>query len=57
MILEKFKNIWLEGLSSSNFKLKICGAGGGGFLLGISTNFEQTQQQLANYKLLPIYTY
>ncbi len=57
MILEKFKNIWLEGLSSSNFKLKICGAGGGGFLLGISTNFEQTQQTLSDYKLLPIYKF
>jgi len=57
MILNDFKNIWLEGLSSSNFKLKICGAGGGGFLLGISTNFEQTKKQLADYKLLPIFRY
>lgn len=57
MILNEFKNVWLEGLSSSNFKLKICGAGGGGFLLGISNNFEETKQQLIDYKLLPIFRY
>lgn len=57
MILNDFKNIWLEGLSSSNFKLKICGAGGGGFLLGISKDFEQTKLQLADYKLRPIFRY
>ncbi len=57
MILEDFKSLWLEGLSSSNFKLKICGAGGGGFLLGISKDFEQTKAHLTNYKLLPIFKY
>lgn len=55
MILENFKNSWLEGLSSHHFKLKICGAGGGGFLLGISTDFEKTKKTLSNYELRPIY--
>lgn len=57
MILEQFKNSWLEGLSSDHFKLKICGAGGGGFLLGISKDFNKTKAVLSDYKLLPIYRF
>jgi len=57
MILKEFKNVWLEGLSGHTFKLKICGAGGGGFLLGISKDFERTKQELAAYKLLPFYRF
>ena len=54
MILESFKNIWLAGLSSNHFKLKICGAGGGGFMLGISNDFEKTKENLSQYKLTTI---
>ena len=57
MILDTFKNIWLEGLSSTHFKLKICGAGGGGFILGLSNDFEKTNAQLEKYKLKPIFRF
>ncbi len=52
MILETFKNIWLEGLSSDHFKLKICGAGGGGFLLGMSNDVEKTKKTLKGQSLI-----
>jgi mevalonate kinase len=35
MIPESFQNLWTEGLNSGHFALKLCGAGGGGFLLGM----------------------
>lgn len=35
LIPEAWRPTWLEGLGSNHFKLKLCGAGGGGFLLGI----------------------
>ena len=35
MIPESFQALWAEGLNSKHFALKLCGAGGGGFLLGI----------------------
>lgn len=57
MILENFKEIWLDGLSSSNYKLKICGAGGGGFLLGVSNDFEQTKKTLKKYSIQPVYQF
>jgi mevalonate kinase len=37
-----FQNLWLDGLSSDFFKLKLCGAGGGGFILGFSKNWAAT---------------
>ncbi len=54
MILDAFKNVWLEGLSSDHFKLKICGAGGGGFLLGMSTDYEKTDAVLKEHTLIRI---
>lgn len=35
MIPESFQALWKEGLNSGHFALKLCGAGGGGFLLGM----------------------
>ena len=35
-----FLDLWQLGLGSGDFKLKLCGAGGGGFLLGITKNWE-----------------
>ena len=35
MIPESFRQVWLDGLAGSDYKLKLCGAGGGGFILGI----------------------
>ncbi len=55
MIPDDFKAVWKKGLASADFKLKICGAGGGGYLLGISRNFERTQQRLDEFDLLPVF--
>lgn len=51
MIPPSFRNIWQKGLDSHHFKLKICGAGGGGFLLGFSKNFERTKEVLKDYSV------
>ena len=42
MIPADFRTIWLDALASDFFKLKLCGAGGGGFLLGMTFDFEKT---------------
>ncbi len=41
MIPEKFREIWAHGLASGDYLLKLCGAGGGGFMLGFTADFEQ----------------
>lgn len=35
-IPKKFHDLWLEGLKHNAYHLKICGAGGGGFMIGIT---------------------
>jgi len=54
MIPNDFRTIWLDGLASDFFKLKLCGAGGGGFLLGITFDFEKTKRTLKDYHLIKI---
>jgi mevalonate kinase len=54
MVPEAFRQIWQLGLDGNLFKLKVCGAGGGGFLLGITSDFEATAAALLDYKLLPV---
>ena len=51
-----YKNIWLDGLSSDVYKLKLCGAGGGGFILGMCENVETTRQILlkSGVKMIPL---
>jgi mevalonate kinase len=43
MIPSDYEKYWKKGLDSEDFKLKLCGSGGGGFLLGISRNYEKTK--------------
>ena len=38
MIPENMRALWHEGLENNDFYLKLCGAGGGGFVLGYSVN-------------------
>lgn len=35
MIPEKFQSTWKAGLAGDAYKLKLCGAGGGGFIIGM----------------------
>jgi len=46
LIPENFLNFWLEGLKSDAFKLKLCGAGGGGYILCFGRNAAQTEKIL-----------
>lgn len=54
MIPKLFRDLWMDALKDEQFYLKICGAGGGGFLLGMTSNFESTCESLAGYELRPL---
>lgn len=45
------------GLDNGDFFLKLCGAGGGGFVLGFTEDWETTQEKLAGFHLEEIYRY
>lgn len=42
MIPVSFRNLWQQGLDENLFQVKLCGSGGGGFLLGFTTDFNKT---------------
>ncbi len=52
MVSDSLQDIWQKGLSTQDFFLKLCGAGGGGFTLGFTADWERTKAQyLQNYKV------
>ena len=54
MIPGIFLEIWNSGLNSNYFKLKICGAGGGGFILGMTNDFENLKNDFKEFNFIKI---
>jgi mevalonate kinase len=50
MIPNNFKDLWQEGLEKHAFFLKLCGAGGGGFLLGYAKDIDQVLKRIRKAK-------
>ncbi|MDP2723920.1 MAG: hypothetical protein Q8O72_14285 [Bacteroidales bacterium] len=44
MIPESFRPAWQNGLKTGDYFLKLCGSGGGGFLLGFTKNISAVKQ-------------
>ena len=55
MIPVAFRAIWSKGLNSPHFRLKLCGAGGGGFLLGMAPDLETAKKELAPHRIIPVH--
>ncbi len=51
MIPESCVALWQQGIDQALFWLKLCGAGGGGYLLGLTTNWPGTQDMLGSSRL------
>jgi mevalonate kinase len=54
MIPESFKNLWLFCLDSKDVALKLCGSGGGGYIIGYSIDLRKTKKELVNYNIKSI---
>ncbi|MFW5780936.1 MAG: mevalonate kinase [Bacteroidota bacterium] len=48
MIPEEWHEIWYNSLLNDDFRIKLCGAGGGGFLLGFTENFELLVKKMSH---------
>ncbi|WKW46514.1 mevalonate kinase [Myroides sp. JBRI-B21084] len=57
MIPEKFHNVWQQGIDSNDYYLKLCGSGGGGYILGFAPDFEKAKNALKDYKLELVYRF
>lgn len=51
MIPKLYLDLWEQGLNSGDFYLKLCGAGGGGFLLGMTKDFKKLAQELNSFEI------
>lgn len=51
MIPKVLADEWIKGIESGEYLLKLCGAGGGGYMLGITKNFEKTKKMLQKFPL------
>lgn len=52
MVPESLRKLWVQSLEKDNFRLKICGAGGGGYMLGFSSNVELLHELQTQYELI-----
>ena len=54
MIPAGLTEVWKTGMRTGDFYLKLCGSGGGGFLLGMSPDPERAQILLEQYGISPV---
>lgn len=57
MIPEQFHQIWQNGIETNDYYLKLCGSGGGGYILGFTQDFEKAKKSLKDYKLEMVYQF
>lgn len=57
MIPGGLRKIWRNGLQTDAYYLKLCGAGGGGFVLGFTHDYDQAARMLRGYATQPIYRF
>lgn len=57
MIPEQFHGIWQKGIDTNDYYLKLCGSGGGGYILGFTEDLEKAKVSLKDYKLEVVYQF
>jgi mevalonate kinase len=54
MVPSVVHELWQRGLDSNDFYIKICGAGGGGFMLGFAPDWEKVKQHFDEFETLQL---
>lgn len=57
MIPKPFHELWKRGIETNDYYLKLCGSGGGGYILGFTENIDKAQQALKDHKLEVVYNF
>jgi len=57
MIPQVFHKLWKQGIDSNAYYLKLCGSGGGGFILGFTEDFDKASDLLKEYQVDRIYSF
>lgn len=57
MIPQQFHELWKKGIETNDYYLKLCGSGGGGYILGFTKDIERARFSLKDYKLEVVYNF
>ncbi len=57
MIPTKFHELWKKGIESNDYYLKLCGSGGGGYILGFTQDIKKAKSALKDYQLEVVYNF
>jgi len=57
MIPKQFHQLWQLGLDTNAYYLKLCGSGGGGYMLGFTQDLAKAKSVLKDYKLEVVYQF
>ncbi|HSM64414.1 MAG TPA: hypothetical protein VK833_10790 [Gillisia sp.] len=57
MIPTQFHTLWKQGIETNDYYLKLCGSGGGGYILGFTEDLDKAKQSLKDYNLEVVYNF
>lgn len=57
MIPSKFHQLWQKGIETNDYYLKLCGSGGGGYILGFTQDLEKAKKALKGHDLEVVYNF
>ncbi|MDO6817707.1 mevalonate kinase [Zobellia sp. 1_MG-2023] len=57
MIPAKFHDLWKKGIETNDYYLKLCGSGGGGYILGFAEDLDKAKKALKGYNLEVVYNF
>jgi len=57
MIPAQFHDLWKKGIETNDYYLKLCGSGGGGYILGFTENIDKAKEALKGQKLEVVYNF
>lgn len=57
MIPEQFHELWQKGIETNDYYLKLCGSGGGGYILGFTEDIDKAKESLKGHKLEVVYQF
>ena len=57
MIPQEFHQLWKQGIESNSYYLKLCGSGGGGYILGFTQDLDKARKALKGHRLEVVYNF
>lgn len=57
MIPAQFHKLWKNGIDTNDYYLKLCGSGGGGYILGFTEDIDKARKALKDYRLEVVYNF